>query len=149
MSVGVSTGRTLLCSVAAGIAAASACAADAPYAVELDRIEADYRVARERCENAAGHSPNVCVAEARAQRRIAQTELAARTSATPKSRYDARVARAEAEFEVAKERCGERPGPQREACINDARAAEARAKDEARLARQEGESSERRRSARE
>jgi hypothetical protein len=148
MGATASTVRSLLASVAAGIAAANVCAAGVPYAVELDRIEGDYRTARERCESAAGHSRNVCVAEARAERRIAQSALAARLSGTPKSQYDARVARAEAEFDVAKERCGDRAGHQRELCIHEARSAEARAKDEARLARQEGESNERRRAGR-
>ena len=147
MSEGTPVVRALVWSVAACIAA-GAQAADAPYAVQLDRIEADYRTARESCEGAAGHSRNVCVAEARALRRIAQAELAARSSGTPKSQYDARVARAEAEFDVAKERCGEHSGHQRELCIHDARAAEARAKDEARVARQESESRERPRAGR-
>ena len=52
---------------------------------------------------------------------------------TPKGRYDARVARAEADFEVAKERCGDLAGHAREMCIAEARADEARAKDAARL----------------
>src|SRR5262245_29882834 len=114
---------SLLCGVGAGIAMAGACAEGAPYAMELDRIESDYKVARERCETGDGQSRNVCVAEARAGRRIAQADLTARSSGTPKSQYDARVARAEAEFEVAKERCGDHAGHQRELCIHDARTA--------------------------
>ena len=123
--------------------AATVSAAEPTYVAELDRIEADFRVARERCDDVRGHLGNVCVAEARAVRRIAKAELEARGKGTPKSWYDARIARAEAEFEVAKERCGERAGHAREQCIAEARAAEARAKANARQARSEAEARER------
>jgi hypothetical protein len=66
-------------------------------------------------------------------------EVAARGRGTIKARYDARIARAEAESDVAKECCGVRAGDERAACIADARAGEARAKDEARRARTEAE----------
>lgn len=118
------------------------------YVEELERIDADYRVARRQCEDVAGQAGNVCVAEARAARRIAQAEATARMNkGTPKARYDASVARAEAQLDVAKERCRELAGYRQEVCIADARAAEAHAKESARIARQEAETSERLRAA--
>ncbi len=124
-------------------AASAVSGAEPTYVAELDRIEAEFRAARERCDGTPGHLGNVCVAEARAVRRIAKAELEARGKGTPKSWYDARIARAEAEFEVAKERCGERSGDPREQCITEARAAEARAKADARQARSEAEARDR------
>jgi len=96
-------------------------------------------VAKERCDRYAGNPKEVCLAEARAARRIAKTESEARYKATPKAWYDARAARAEAEFEVARERCGERARDQKDTCLAEARAAESRAKAEAKLVRQQAE----------
>jgi hypothetical protein len=116
------------------------------YVAQMDRADAEYRAARERCDDLAGNPRRVCVAEARAARRIAHSEIALQQKDTPKSRYDARVARAEAGFEVAKERCGELAGHAREMCIAEARADEARAKNAARLDRQDSETRDRLRS---
>lgn len=142
---------------AAVLACAAACGAGAvhagvladreSYVAQMDRVDAEYRAASERCDDLAGNPRRVCVAEARAERRIAHSELAAQQKNTPKARYDARVARAEAEFDVAKERCGELAGHPREMCVADARAAEARAKSAARIAREESETRDRLRPA--
>lgn len=119
-----------------------AVAADPPragYVAEHERIDAEYSVAKERCDRYAGNAKDVCLAEARAARRIAKAEAEARFKATPKAWYDARAARAEAEFEIARERCGERAGNAKDVCLAEARATEARAKAEAKLARREAE----------
>src|SRR5215470_17362765 len=117
----------------------TAIAADTPlagYVAEHERIDAEYGVAKERCDRYAGNANEVCVAEARATRRIAKAEAEARYKATPKAWYDAR---AEAEFEIARERCGEHTGNAKDVCLTEARAAEARAKAAAKLTRQQAE----------
>ena len=124
------------------LCAATAQAGDTSAALELQRIDAEFDAARERCDDLAGQAKDICLAEARAERRIRKVEVAARGQGTTKARYDAQVARAEAEFGVAKERCGIRGGDERAACVADARAAEARAKEEARRARAEAEARE-------
>src|SRR5262245_41340347 len=111
----------------------------AGYVAEHERIDAEYGVAKERCDRYAGNANEVCVAEARATRRIAKAEAEARYKATPKAWYDARAARAEAEFEIARERCGEHTGNAKDVCLTEARAAEARAKAAAKLTRQQAE----------
>lgn len=122
--------------------AGAASAADSSAALEFQRIDADFEAARERCDDLAGQAKDVCLAEARAERRIRKVEVAARGQGTSKAWYDAHIARAAAEFGVAKERCGIRAGDERAACIADARAGEARAKEEARRARREAEARE-------
>ncbi len=134
----VRAGRIAIALLLCG-AAANAPAAGRPVALELEQIDAEFDAARERCHDYAGQARNVCDAEARAARRIRKVELAARELGTTKGWYDAQIARAEAEFDVAKERCGTRAGAEREACVAEARAREAQAKDEARRARNAAE----------
>jgi hypothetical protein len=121
------------------LAAGIAHAAEPPAALEFARIDAEFEAARERCDALAGQPKDVCLAEARADRRIRKAEVAARGQGTIKGWYDARIARAEAEFGVAKERCGVHAGADRESCVAGARQQEARVKDEARRARDEAE----------
>jgi hypothetical protein len=131
--------RRALVALAAALAAAAAHAAEPNVAAELVRIDAEFDAARERCDDRAGQAKNVCLAEARAERRVRKVEVAARGEGTPKARYDAKIARAEAEFDVQKERCGEQAGAARDGCIAEARTREAKAKDEARAERREAE----------
>jgi hypothetical protein len=127
---------------AAFLGPALAQSAEPPVALEFERIDAEFAAARERCSDLAGQTKDVCVAEAHAARQIRKAEVAARRQGTVKARYDAQVARAEAEFGVAKERCAVHAGATREACVADARLQEAHAKDAARRARREAEARE-------
>lgn len=125
--------------VAAGAAAADPFAGRSEVKAEQDRIAAEYKADKVRCGGLAGNAQDVCEAEARAKQRIAETELEARTKNTPKARYDARVARAEAEYLVAKERCDDLAGNPKDVCLKEAKAAETKAKADARAERQSTE----------
>jgi len=125
--------------IAAGAAAADPAAGRSAVKAELDRIAAEYKADRERCGALAGNAKDVCQAEARAKQRIAETDLEARTKNTPKSRYDARVARAESEYLVAKERCDDLSGNPKDVCLKEAKAAETKAKADAKAERESTE----------
>ena len=127
--------------------AATVSAAEPTYVAELDRIEADFRVARERCDGATGHhgtsaSPRraPCAGSRKPSSRRARghAEEPVRRADGPRR---GRVRRGEGALRRARR-------AQRELCIDDARAAEARAKDEARGARRESEARERPRAGR-
>ena len=104
---------------------------DSSYRAEKDRIEADYKSAKANCESLSGNSKDVCVAEAKGKEKIAKAELNARHKSTPKNQYDVQAAKAEAAYEVAKEKCDDRTGNDRDVCVKEAKAAETRAKADA------------------
>jgi chromosome segregation ATPase len=106
---------------------------------EKARIAAEYKSDKERCGALAGNAKDVCEAEARAKQRIAEADLEAQAKNTPKARYDARVARAEAEYQVAKERCDDLAGNAKDVCLKEAKAAETKAKADANAERQASE----------
>jgi chromosome segregation ATPase len=105
------------------------------YKAEKERIEADYKAANEACKKLSGNAEDVCKAQAKADQRIAEAELDAKNKGTAKARADARIVRAEAQYDVAKEKCDELSGNAKDACVKDAKAAEARAKAEAKADR--------------
>jgi hypothetical protein len=98
---------------------------------ERTRIEAEYKADKARCDGLTGNAKDVCQSEAKAKERIAKAELEARAKGTPKAEYEARVARAEAEYDVAKEKCDDLAGNDKDLCVKNAKAAEKRAKADA------------------
>ena len=88
-------------SVGSAFAAKDLMARDA-YKAEKDRIEAEYKASKEACNKLSGNAEDVCKAEAKAKQRIAEADLDAKNQGTAKARSDARVARAEGAYLVAR-----------------------------------------------
>ncbi|HTO67679.1 MAG TPA: hypothetical protein VMM15_41195 [Bradyrhizobium sp.] len=101
---------------------------------EKERIEAEYKADKARCDELSGNGKDVCIAQAKAKERIAKADLEATAKGTAKSRYEAQVTRAEAEYDVAKEKCDDLAGNQKDVCEKEAKAIEQRAKAEAKAA---------------
>ncbi len=102
------------------------------YKAATARAKADYAVAKERCDDAAGNVKDVCVKEAKAVEVAAladaKTQLKvtdANTTAADK-KYDARkdgaADKREAEYAVAKEKCGTFAGDAKTRCLDEAKA---------------------------
>lgn len=96
-----------------------------------DSIEAEYKKDKANCESLSGNPKDICMAEAKGKEKVAKAELEARQRNTPKNRYDVETARAEAAYEVAKEKCDERTGNDKDICVKEAKAAKTRAKADA------------------
>ncbi len=95
------------------------------------KIDAQFKTDKEACTSMSGNTKDICVAEAKGREKVAKAELAARRKNSDKTRYDVLVAKAEAEYDVAKERCDDRSGNDKDVCIKDAKAALVTAKADA------------------
>lgn len=98
------------------------------YKATKDRIDADYKTAKERCDAMTGNAKDVCQKEAKGNEKIAKADLDARQKNTDKARREALEAKADAEYDVAKEKCDDLSGNQKDVCVKDAKAVEQRAK---------------------
>ncbi|HEX6733901.1 MAG TPA: hypothetical protein VF096_03735 [Azonexus sp.] len=103
----------------------------AEYKVGKERIEANFKTAKEACDSLAGNQKDICVAEAKGDRNVALAELEARYKPGEKARYNIQAAKAEAVYEVAKERCDDQSGNAKDVCVKQAKADEKTAKAEA------------------
>jgi hypothetical protein len=74
-----------------------------------EMIEADYKVAKEKCDSLAGDAKDVCVAEAKA------------THAKEKATLEANEKSMAADYKLAKERCSTLSGPARRSCLKEAK----------------------------
>lgn len=125
-------------SIAAAIAlafSAGAVAADklskADYQAAQARIAAEYKFTRAKCDALAANAKDVCILEAKGGEKVAKAELEARNNPNEKTRYDLALAKVDADYVVAKEKCDDRKGDDRAACVKEAQAVEARARADA------------------
>jgi type IV secretory pathway TrbL component len=104
------------------------------YGTAKKAIEADIRVSIAKCRDQAGQARDLCKAEARADERVRKADLEAQYRGTVVAAADAKLARAKAQYDVAKVRCGDQHGEGKVSCIRSARADKARALADAKLA---------------
>lgn len=93
------------------------------YKAGKDRIEAEYKTAKEQCKSMNGNAKDVCEEEAAGKEKVARAELEAAYRPTPRNQEKVRVARADAAYEVAKEKCDELAAEAKSNCEKDAKAA--------------------------
>lgn len=106
------------------------------YRASKDRVAAEYKAAKAKCDALSGQPKNLCVAEAKATEKRAKARAAADFENTPKAREKAVIADAEATYMVAKEQCSTKTGNDKDVCVKAAKAAETKTKADAKAARQ-------------
>ena len=85
--------------------------------------KAAYETDKKACDAMSGNAKDICVAEAKAKRTRVEENAEASYKNTPKAREEAIHDIAEADYEVAKERCDEKAGNQKDVCMKEAKAA--------------------------
>ena len=126
--------RSVAVGAAAFVGAVGANAEGDKVAYENARASAKstYEVASKQCDAMKGNARDVCVAEAKAARVKTEENAEAAYKGTPKARANANEAIAEANYKVARERCNERTGNDKDVCIKVAKAELTRRKADAR-----------------
>ena len=114
----------------AGALAAQAMSKD-EYKAGRDKIAAEYKSAKAGCDSLSANAKDVCMAEARGKQKVAKAELDARNKPGDKTRYAVSVARAEADYAVAKGKCDDKAGNDKKVCVKEAKAAQTKAKADA------------------
>lgn len=131
-------GALLVSATAFGISAA----VDSPrslmspvdYSAAKRAIETETHAAIARCRDRDGQARDLCKAEVRADDRIRKADLEAQYRGTVAAAADARLARAKAQYEIAKVRCADHRGEDKLSCLRSARADKAKALEAAKLA---------------
>ncbi len=102
------------------------------YRAQEDVIAGQYKAAKSACEPFAANAKDICMAEAKGKEKVAMAELEGRYKPSEKNRYKARVARAEAVYSVAREKCDDKAGNTKDVCVKEAKAVRTAAKANAR-----------------
>jgi len=101
------------------------------YQAGKDAIAAEYKSAKAGCASLSGNRSDICIAEARGAEKVAMADLDASYKPSPKTRYQARAVKADADLVVAKERCDDMAGNAKDVCVKEATAAAISAKADA------------------
>lgn len=103
------------------------------YNAIKDKISAEYKSSKANCDSFSGNPKDICVAEVKGRKQIAKAELEANYKPSPKTRYKLRVAKAEADYAVANERCDDLDGNAEDVCVKEAKAVATAAKADAKM----------------
>ena len=129
-----------LASTTLAFAVAMACSAGAwaesmgqdQYKAAGKSIDAEYKSAKGGCDSLAGNARDICVEQAKGKRNVDQAELGYNHKPSVKARYTARVARADADYAVANEKCDDKAGNDKSVCVMEAKAVKVHAVADAR-----------------
>ena len=92
------------------------------YATAKKNADAQYKTDQAKCASLSGNAKDICAAEAKGKDRVAKADAEAAFKNTPKARENARVARAQAGYDVAVEKCDDLAGNPKDVCVKEAKA---------------------------
>ena len=113
----------LICSALTGASALHAAnMSNDDYKAAKDRIEAEYKAQKDSCDKLKDNAKDVCREEAKGKEKVARAELEFNRTGDPKDSAKLATAKADAAYEVAKERCDDRSGNDKDVCVKEAKA---------------------------
>jgi len=131
----LATALSLLLLPAAQAANLSKADYDAGRTAIADRYKAD----KAACDPMKSNAKDVCREEAKAKEKSARADLEFSHSGKAEDATKARVVKAEGAYVVAKERCDDRKGNDKDVCVKEAKAVEVKALSEAKLGKEVAE----------
>jgi hypothetical protein len=94
----------------------------ASYTQAVKDADAQYKIDKDACSSLSGNAKDICVAEAKGKASVAKAEAEAAYKHTPKARENARIAQAQANYNVAIEKCDDLAGNRKDVCVKEAKA---------------------------
>src|SRR5262245_250358 len=79
-------------------------------AADTKQIDQDHKAALDKCKDMKGNAKDVCKKEADGHRKVAKAEAQLKEHDTAKNRQKVEEAKADAKYDVAKEKCDDQKG---------------------------------------
>jgi hypothetical protein len=111
------------------------------YKTEKDMISGDYKVSKDKCGSLKANAKDICISEAKGVEKVAKAELEAKYEPNARHTEMVSMAKGDAAYDTAKEKCDDVSGNAKTICKQDAKAAHVKAKEEARVVRVSAETS--------
>ena len=124
---------TIACCLAIGSGTVAAATSKAEYKAAKDQIAAKYKSDKATCAPMTGNARDICMAQAKGDQSVERAKLEESYHPSYKHRYALRVAQADATYAVAKEKCDDLAGHDKDVCVKEAKAAHVSAKADAKL----------------
>lgn len=111
----------------------------AEYQAAHEVITQQYKTDQAACSKLAGNAKDVCHQEAKGREKIGQAELEQSHEPSDKHAYAVRLAKADADFAVAKEKCDDLAGNPKDVCRKEATSRHVAAKGDAKVVEKSAE----------
>jgi hypothetical protein len=105
------------------------------YTMAKTNADAQYKIEKDACAPLNGNAKDICMAEAKGKDSIAMADAEAAYQNTPKHRESARIARAQANYDVSIEKCDDQAGNAKDVCVKEAKAGLVKGKADAKVDR--------------
>src|SRR5450432_1296509 len=107
----------------------------ANYTQAVKDADTQYKIDKDACASLSGNAKDICIAEAKGKDDVAKADAEAAYQNTPKARESARVAHAQANYNVAIEKCDDLAGNPKDVCVKEAKAGLVKGKADAKVDR--------------
>lgn len=114
---------------AIGIAPAAAQTNKDAHKTAMDKAQADYKTAKNKCDAMSGHAEDICEDEAKLARAKAELDATMKHDNTGNNVQKARDKVIDAEYELAEEKCDEMKGDAEDKCEMQAKSTRDAARD--------------------
>ena len=111
----------------------------AQYGAAKDRISTEYKADKAACGSMSGNAKDICVQEAKGKEKVARADLEFGYTGKPADQNKLLKVKAETTYAVAKEKCDDKAGNDKDVCRKEAKALEVRALADAKMGKQIGE----------
>lgn len=118
---------SIVAALFAGSATFAAAMSHAEYAAKKDQISAEFKADKAACDKLEGNNKDVCVEKAKGKEKVAKAELEFNYTGKQADSAKIAVAKADANYDVAKEMCDDKKGNDKDLCVKDAKAMHAKA----------------------
>ena len=128
--------------IAAMFAASGAFAATGDktdYKATKDRISAEYKADKAACDKFSGNQKDICVEQAKGKEKVAKAEAEYNYTGKAGDANKIAVAKADANYAVAKEMCDDKGGNVKDVCVTEAKSEHTKALADAKMGKKVGE----------
>jgi hypothetical protein len=108
----------------------------ADYSAAKTRIADTYKADKAACDSMKANAKDICIEEAKAKDKSALADLTFSDTGKAADGTKARIVAADGAFAVAKERCDDRNGNDKDVCVKEAKAVHVKAVTEAKLVKE-------------
>lgn len=106
------------------------------YKAAKTRISDTYKADKTACDPLKGNAKDICVEEAKAKEKVARAELEYDYSGKASDRNKIAEVKAKTAYSVAKERCDDLTGNDKDVCVKEAKATETKALADAKMGKE-------------
>ncbi|MES2958390.1 MAG: hypothetical protein V4792_09390 [Pseudomonadota bacterium] len=127
---------SLIVSALLALPLANAAISKTDYSAGKTRISADYKANKAACDSLKANAKDICVEEAKAKEKVARAELEFNYTGKPADQTKLLETKAKTAYAVAKEKCDDKAGNDKDVCVKEAKAAEVKGLADAKMGKQ-------------